>query len=174
MIFYQVHLLVVFMSLFSWKILLVLPIIPSTVSTGSSQPSPCWLLPSLTQVQYSGERYNPRGPDLESWSQLPKSPVSPSLAYPYEGLMKGEIWDYRKLKRKVKKVKLLSRVRFLATPRTDCSLPGCSVRGIFQARILEWVATSFSRGSSRPRDWTQISRIVGRRFTVWATRKVLV
>ena len=39
----------------------------------------------------------------------------------------------------------------------DCSLPGFSVHGIFQARILEWVAVSFSRGSSRPRDWTQIS-----------------
>ena len=34
----------------------------------------------------------------------------------------------------------------------DCSLPGSSVRGIFQARVLEWIAISFSRGSSRPRD----------------------
>ena len=34
----------------------------------------------------------------------------------------------------------------------DCSLPGSSVRGILQARILEWVAIAFSRGSSRPRD----------------------
>ena len=39
----------------------------------------------------------------------------------------------------------------------DCSLPGSSVRGIFQARILEWVAISLSRGSSRPRDRTWIS-----------------
>ena len=53
----------------------------------------------------------------------------------------------------------------------DCSLPGSSIHGIFQARILEWVAISFSRRSSRPRDWTQVSRIVGRRFTVWATRE---
>ena len=52
----------------------------------------------------------------------------------------------------------------------DCSLPGSSVHGIFQARVLEWVAISFSRGSSQPRDWTQVSRIVGRRFTIWATR----
>ena len=51
----------------------------------------------------------------------------------------------------------------------DCSLPGSSVRGIFQARVLKWVAISFSRGSSRPRDWIWVSRIVGRRFTVWAT-----
>ena len=51
----------------------------------------------------------------------------------------------------------------------DCSLPGSSVHGIFQARVLEWVAISFSRGSSWPRDRTRISRIVGRCFTVWAT-----
>ena len=55
----------------------------------------------------------------------------------------------------------------------DCSLPGSSIHGIFQARVLEWVAISFSRGSSRPRDWTQVSRIAGRCFTVWATRKAL-
>ena len=53
-----------------------------------------------------------------------------------------------------------------------CSLPGSYVHGIFQARILEWVAISFSRKSSQPRDWTRVSRIVGRRFTIWATRKV--
>ena len=44
----------------------------------------------------------------------------------------------------------------------DCSLPGFSVHGIFQARVLEWVAISFSRGSSQPRDWTQVSLIVGK------------
>ena len=42
----------------------------------------------------------------------------------------------------------------------DCSPPGSSVHGIFQARVLEWVAISFSRRSSRPRDWTLVSRIV--------------
>ena len=46
----------------------------------------------------------------------------------------------------------------------DCSLPGSSVHGIFQARVLEWVAISFSRESSRPRDQTWVSRIVSRRF----------
>ena len=43
----------------------------------------------------------------------------------------------------------------------DCSLPGSSVHGIIQARILEWVAISFFRGSSGHRDRTQVSRIVG-------------
>ena len=48
--------------------------------------------------------------------------------------------------------------------------PGSAVPGILQARTLEWVAISFSRESSRPRDRTQVSRIVDRRFTICATR----
>ena len=43
-------------------------------------------------------------------------------------------------------------------------MPGSSIHGIFQARVLEWVAISFSRGSSPPRDQTQVCLIVGRRF----------
>ena len=66
-------------------------------------------------------------------------------------------------------VKLLSCV-CLCDPM-DCSLPGSSVHGIFQARVLEWVAISFSSGSSQPRDRTRVSRISGRRFTIWATRE---
>ena len=56
----------------------------------------------------------------------------------------------------------------LCDPR-DCSLPGSFV----QARILEWVAISFSRGPSQPRDQTWVSHIAGRLFTVWATREVV-
>ena len=48
----------------------------------------------------------------------------------------------------------------------DCSPPGSSVHGILQARILEWVAIPFSRGSSQPRDRTLVSYIAGRFFTV--------
>ena len=55
----------------------------------------------------------------------------------------------------------------------DCSLPGSSVHGILQARILEWVAISFSRGSSQPRDRTWVSRIGGRCFNLSATREAL-
>ena len=54
-----------------------------------------------------------------------------------------------------------------------CGLQGSSVRGTFQARVLEWIAISFSRGSSRPRDWTWVSHIAGRRFTSWAAREAL-
>ena len=51
----------------------------------------------------------------------------------------------------------------------DCSPPGSSVHGILQARILEWVAIRFFRGSSWPRDRTQVSHIAGRYFIIWAT-----
>ena len=48
----------------------------------------------------------------------------------------------------------------------DCSLPGSSVHGIFQAIVLEWIVISFSKESSQPRDRTRVSHIVDRRFTV--------
>ena len=51
----------------------------------------------------------------------------------------------------------------------DCGLPGSSVHGISQARVLEWIAISFSRGSSWPRGRTRVSRIIDRCFTIWAT-----
>ena len=53
-----------------------------------------------------------------------------------------------------------------------CSPPGSSVHGILQARILEWVAIFFTRESSQPRDQTQVSRIAGRCFNLWATGEV--
>ena len=53
----------------------------------------------------------------------------------------------------------------------DYSLPGSSVHGILQARKLEWVAIPFYRGSSQPRDGTQVSYIGGRFFTVCAIRE---
>ena len=59
-------------------------------------------------------------------------------------------------------------VLLFVTP--DCSPPDSSVHGILQARILEWVAISSSRGSFQPRDRTQVSHIAGRFFTIWDTR----
>ena len=56
----------------------------------------------------------------------------------------------------------------------NCSPPGSSVHEIFQDRILEWVAISFSTGSSQPRDWNWVSCTAGRFFTDWATREALV
>ena len=56
----------------------------------------------------------------------------------------------------------------------DCSLPGSPVHRILQARIMEWVAIPFSRGSSQPRDRTQVFCIADRFFTTWATREALL
>ena len=53
----------------------------------------------------------------------------------------------------------------------DCNLPGSSIHGIFQARILEWVPVPFSRGSSQFKDQTQVSHVAGGFFTSWATRE---
>ena len=53
----------------------------------------------------------------------------------------------------------------------DCNPPGSSVHGILRARILQWVAMPSSRGSSQPRNRTQVSRIAGGFFTIWATRE---
>ena len=56
----------------------------------------------------------------------------------------------------------------------DCSVQGFSVHEILQARILQWVAFSFSRGSSRPGDWTWISCTAGRFFTDWVTNTTIL
>ena len=53
----------------------------------------------------------------------------------------------------------------------DCRLPGSSARGILQASILEWVAMPFSRGTSQPRDRTQVCLIAGMFFTIWAPQE---
>ena len=68
------------------------------------------------------------------------------------------------------KWKSLSHVPLFANPM-DSSPPGISVYGILQARMLKWVAISFSRGSFQPKDWTQVSCIAGGFFTLWTTRE---
>ena len=59
---------------------------------------------------------------------------------------------------------LIAQLCLAVCDSVDCSLPGSSVHGILQARILEWVAIPFSRGSSQPRDWVWVSCIAGRFF----------
>ena len=54
---------------------------------------------------------------------------------------------------------------------TLCDPMDYTVHGILQVRVLDWVAFPFSRGSSQPRDWTQVSHIIGGFFTSWATRE---
>ena len=55
---------------------------------------------------------------------------------------------------------------------TFCDPMNYRVHGILQGRILEWVAFPFSRGSSQPRDWTQVTHIESIFFTSWTTREV--
>ena len=55
----------------------------------------------------------------------------------------------------------------------DCSPSGSSAHGILQVRIVECVAIPFPRGSSQPRDWTQVSCTAGRFFIIWSTREAL-
>ena len=66
-----------------------------------------------------------------------------------------------------------SEVKVAHSPPTLCDPMDYTVHGILQGRILEWVAFPFSRGSSQPRDWTQVSGIVGGFFTRWATNEAL-
>ena len=69
-------------------------------------------------------------------------------------------------------------IQYLAKVKVTQSCPtlgkpmNYTVHGILQARILEWIAFPFSRGSSQPRDRTQVSCIAGGFFTIWATREV--
>ena len=70
-------------------------------------------------------------------------------------------------------LKLLSPVWLFATLWTVAQQAPLSM-GILQERILEWVAMSASRGSSQPKDWTQVSHTTGRFFTIWATRDALL
>ena len=74
--------------------------------------------------------------------------------------------------KRIMKVLVAQSCLTLWNPRTY--LPGSSVHGIHQTRILEWIAIPFSRGSSWPRDWTQVSCIAGIFFTVWANREALL
>ena len=62
-------------------------------------------------------------------------------------------------------------VKVVQSCLTLCDPMGYTVHGILQGRILEWVAFPFSRGSSQPRDRTQVSCIAGRFFISWATVK---
>ena len=83
-------------------------------------------------------------------------------------------WAFRllscpvKVKKKKVKVLVAQSCLILCDPM-DCSFPGSSVHGIVQARMLEWEAIVFSRGSSWLRDWTWVSCIAGEFLTFWAT-----
>ena len=63
------------------------------------------------------------------------------------------------------------KVKVAQSGLTLCDPMDYTLHGILQARILEWVAVPLSRGSSQPRDWTQVSGTAGGFFIIWATRE---
>ena len=104
---------------------------------------------------------------LWHWEHAAKFPRTESGASsPAAGRWECWLMDYREAK---KESEVAQSCPTLRNP-TDCSPQGSSVHGIFQARILEWVSISF-RGSSWPRDRTQVSHVAGRHFINWATRE---
>ena len=96
--------------------------------------------------------------------QWPRRPRVPAGTVTTVGLPSVSILETLKWKGKVAQSCLT-----LCDPM-DCSPPGSSVHGIFQARIPEQVAVPFFRGSSQSRDWTHVTHIVGRFLTIWATK----
>ena len=113
-------------------------------------------------MEFSGQEYwiglpfpLPRNPDPRI------EPASPALASKFF----IHKWACRK-----NDATWLLKVKVAQSCLTLCHPMDYTVHGILQARILEWVAFPFSRGSSQPRDWTQVSHIAGGFFTSWATR----
>ena len=96
------------------------------------------------------------------WSFLCLLPINFVFLYPREG--KWPLWIIMIQKDYV----LVAESCMTLCDPIDCSPSGSSVHGILQARIMEWAAIPFSRETSQPRDWTLVSRITGRFFTVWA------
>ena len=112
-------------------------------------------LPKTQWWSYQPPIYHSRCREINHW-QNDAAKLGASRKETLHGLSPPIFWS---------EVKSLSHVWLSVTPWTVCSPTGSSVHGIFQARVLEWVAISFSRGSSQPRDRTGVSCIVGRCFT---------
>ena len=79
--------------------------------------------------------------------------------------------DWSNLATATQYCKSAMKVKVAQSRLTLCDPMGYTVHGILQARILEWVSVPFFRGSSQPRDLTQVSCIAGGFFTSWATRE---
>ena len=122
------------------------------MSLPPSPPSSCplWTGSEITQNQW--------------WDSAPPGWASHELASRFKGLCHHSKLRYNKGPMKVTVELLVPQSCLTLCDPMDCGPPGSSVDGILQARILEWVATSFSRGTSRPRHGTRVSCITGRSF----------
>ena len=110
------------------------------------------------------------------WSYMSCKMQSFKLSCPWEQSLQQWLnsWDEVRLLKFPGPWTLVSVAQSCLSPcdPVDCSPPGSSVHGILQARVLGWVAISFFRGSSQPRDRTWVSCNAGRFFTIWATRQM--
>ena len=120
-----------------------------------------WLLCpwGFSRQEYWSELPGPPPGNLPNPGIKPRSPTLQADSLPSEP--PGKPFHFPKVNKVESKV--AQSCPTLCDPM-DCSPPGSSIHGILQARVLEWVAISFSRESSRPRDRTKVSLIVGRRF----------
>ena len=84
----------------------------------------------------------------------------------------AKIWSNQDVLKQVSEVNITQSYPTLCDPM-NYSLPGSSVHGILQARILEWVTVPFSKEPSQPRGQIQVSRIAGTFFTIWAAAEAL-
>ena len=124
----------------------------------------CWLLWII--LPWMGMQMSLRDPDCLGY--VPRNGIAASyLSSSFSTLRKSLIVFY------VPCCAAAQLCLILCNPM-DCGPPGSSVHGILQARILDWVAISSSRGSSQPRDCTQVSHLAGGSFTSWATREALL
>ena len=110
---------------------------------------------------------------LSDWTELAWNVPLVSLIFLKRSLVFPTLWSEVKWS-EVKWSEVTQSCPTLCDPM-DCSLPGSSVHGIFQAIVLEWIAISFSgdlpNPGIKPRDQTRVSCTVDRRFTIWATRE---
>ena len=106
-------------------------------------------------------------------SQLPKAPIKWGKKSPYSKWETTQKIIVGKLSRQEQNLWLLVKVKVAQSCPTLCYPMDYTVHGILQARTLQWVAFPFSRGSSKPSDRIQVSRIAGKFFTSWATREAL-
>ena len=127
-----------------------------TVDIDKWHESKRWLLPGRKAMTNIDNVLKRKDITLLTKIHIVKAMVFPVVVY-------GREWS---------EVKVTQLCLTLCNPK-DCSLSGPSTHGLFQARILEWVAIPFSRGSSQPRDWTQVSNIAGRFFSIWITKEAL-
>ena len=130
----------------------------------------------FSRQEYWGGLPFPLLTDLPNPGIKPISIISPALAG--RVFISSATWEVlHHLRYFLKTVYLLcncNKMKVAQSCPTLCDPMDYTVHGILQARILEWVAMPFSRGSSQPRDWTQVSCIAWGFFTGWATREARV